>query len=204
MDQIQPWVGSFAVSLTVCMMHCVEQPYSWHQRDHSLGYPSAPHVCPVHATTRAGWGAALSASHLGRALGVPSCLKLLTKDRVRERRWEWGRDHIWTGGTRGNTEPCWKSSFHECEIIMWVFSMCSCQIPVLRVDGIYCCVNFLFILALYFYVYILSEFCLRKNEMKGDFDVFLIRVFEQRWLFILQWKLFSKLNIHILSKMQFL
>lgn len=51
---------------------------------------------------------------------------------------------------------------------------------------------------------ILSEFCLRKNEMKGDFDVFLIKVFEQRWLFILQWKFFSKLNIHILLKMQFL
>lgn len=40
--------------------------------------------------------------------------------------------------------------------------------------------------------------------MKGDFDVFLIKVFEQSWLFILQWKLFSKLNMHILLKMQFL
>lgn len=68
------------------------------------------------------------------------------------RRWERGRDRMWRGGKRDNTEPCWKSSFHECEIIMWVFSTCSCQIPVLRVDGIYCCVSFLFILALFLYV----------------------------------------------------
>lgn len=79
-----------------------------------------------------------------------SLLPLTADQRQSEGKEAWG-DGSKVGTTceeegKENTEPCWKSSFHKCEIITWVFSKCSCQIPrldyFLRVDGIYCCVNF--------------------------------------------------------------
>lgn len=156
MDQIQPWVGSFAVSLTLFASCTEESSLALGTRGINLWAAPVHHMF-VLSMPRPEQAEEQHWQHLtwGEHLVFPPALNCWPKTESGKgslRRWEWGRDHMWTGGTRGNTEPCWKSSFHECEIIMWVFSMCSCQIPVLRVDGIYCCVNFLFILALYFYI----------------------------------------------------
>lgn len=66
--------GSFAVSLTLFAWCRVESSLALCHR--GINHWAAPghQVCPIHATTRAGWEAALAASHLGQQLLFPPAL----------------------------------------------------------------------------------------------------------------------------------
>lgn len=172
---------------------------------------------PVHTMGLAGCEAALAETPLGKTLNFPFCL-LTFDQRLNQGNEVWGDgSDIGTtyeekGGKEVTLNWCRESSFHKCEIItrgIFKVQLLNPKVGIIFLDkcigGIYwlLCQVFIYTSFILVCMNILSECCLRKDEGWLS-EVFLTKMFEQGWLFILQWRLYSKLNIHILLTMQFL
>lgn len=167
-------------------------------------------VPPVQTTVLVGWEAARAETCSG------FCFLPLTVNRRPDQGKEVRGDGSDVGTTHEEKEGkeitlnwCWKSSFRKCEIVTCGIFKVQLWNPKV---GLFFLKNRWYLLLCKFFIYasfilvcmnILSEFCLRKDEGWLS-DVILTKVFEQRWLFILPWRLYLKLNIHISLIMKFL